>query len=598
MVIDFLKGLPALGSSTNVTDEQEQGSGALACRMNTDSGVAGAGSAAHKNGRRPAAEPTIGFGGESRATLVARADQAKGIALAPQGLENGEKALTRDGKSCVDVKSEKRLDECVATVHVPTKPRMRLFTSESILDCSWPRLIWQTPLRLATRRRVQNNSRLPILNSNMSKRNRWLRDQISAWLDEGLIDVGLAETLRVRYPIGDQDTPWSRIIVSSVGAVVFGLGIILFFAYNWADMHKFVKLALVFGAVLAAHGTAFYLSSSGKAKRGLVESLHVMGTMLFGAGIWLVAQIYHIDEHYPNAFIIWGLGALALAWAMPSVAQALMAVLLVFLWECFEVFDFSSPNYLGPGIVLLGVLPLAWMQRSRVLLFFALVAFILLYAFGVGRVEGDLVLATLFYCACLYLAASGLSSRSAFPESAPVFGVVGYSVYLVLLYILSFREVAGELVGVSPESALEWSYLILPLVCALLGWLALLGTGAWQRADTIRRWEVGLILLAMLIVLIGLFGISRGEVGITTLVFNSVFLGHCVVLIVSGTDRLNWKQVSLGCVLFSALVFARFVDLFDSLLMRSLFFLALGAGLFLIGNFYSKRKKRREVAHA
>lgn len=40
--------------------------------------------------------------------------------------------------------------------------------------------------------------------------------------------------------------------------------------------------------------------------------------MLFGAGIWLVAQIYHIEEHYPNGFLIWGLGAMALAWALPS----------------------------------------------------------------------------------------------------------------------------------------------------------------------------------------------------------------------------------------------------------------------------------------
>jgi len=51
-------------------------------------------------------------------------------------------------------------------------------------------------------------------------------------------------------------------------------------------------------------------------------------------------------------------------------------------------------------------------------------------------------------------------------------------------------------------------------------------------------------------------------------------------------------------VLIAALVFARFVDLFDSLLLRSLFFLALGAGLFLIGNFYSRRKKLQSVSHA
>jgi len=432
----------------------------------------------------------------------------------------------------------------------------------------------------------------------MSKHTRWLQDQIGAWLDEGLVDAGQAEALMARYPADNQDTPWSRIIVSSVGAVVFGLGIILFFAYNWADMHKYVKLALVLGAVLAAHGTALHLSASADAKRGLVESLHVMGTMLFGAGIWLVAQIYHIDEHYPNAFFIWGLGALALAWAMPSIAQGLMAVLLVFLWGTFEVFDFSAPNHSGPWIVLLGVLPLAWMQRSRVLLFFALAAFIALYAFSAGQVDDDVGVGALFYCACLYLAASRLSIRSAFPESAPLFSIVGYSVYLILVYMFSFEQISRDLILLDPEGMLEWSYLIAPLIASLLAWLGLLATGVWQRADAIRRWEVALILLAMLLVLIAQFGMSHGDVGTVTLAFNLVFLGHCVIMIVRGTGRLNWKQVSLGCVLFSALVFARFTDLFDSLLMRSLFFLALGAALFLIGNFYSHRKKLQSASRA
>ncbi len=432
----------------------------------------------------------------------------------------------------------------------------------------------------------------------MSKHNRWLQEQIGAWLDEGLIERVLAETLRARYPVGHQDIPWSRVILSSVGAVVFGLGVILFFAYNWADMHKFAKLALVLAAVPAAHGTGFYLSASPDAKRGLVEGLHVMGTMLFGAGIWLVAQIYHIDEHYPNAFFVWGLGALALAWAMPSIAQGLMAVLLVFLWGCFETFDFFSANHLGPWVVLVGIVPLAWMQRSRILLFFALIAFIALYAFSAARVEGDSVVGALFYCACLYMAAGRLSRRSRFPESSPVLAVVGYSVYLVLVYMFSFEEVTRELANVNLEGVLEWSYFLAPLVGAMLLWLALLATGGWQRADFTRRWEVGLVVAAMALVLISEFGSYRGGVAGVTLLFNLVFLGHCIVFIIRGTGQLSWKLVSLGCVLLSALVFARFLDLFESLLMRSAIFLILGAGLFLIGNFYSRRKKRQSAGYA
>jgi len=31
--------------------------------------------------------------------------------------------------------------------------------------------------------------------------------------------------------------------LSTIGAILFGLGIILFLAYNWRDMYKFSKLA-------------------------------------------------------------------------------------------------------------------------------------------------------------------------------------------------------------------------------------------------------------------------------------------------------------------------------------------------------------------
>jgi hypothetical protein len=48
--------------------------------------------------------------------------------------------------------------------------------------------------------------------------------------------------------------------------------------------------------------------------------------------------------------------------------------------------------------------------------------------------------------------------------------------------------------------------------------------------------------------------------------------------------------------MLAALVVARFLDLFDSLLMRSLVFLVLGAGLFYIGHLYAKQKQEQRHA--
>jgi hypothetical protein len=57
-----------------------------------------------------------------------------------------------------------------------------------------------------------------------------------------------------------QATDWigGRMVSFAAGVVIFGLGVILFFAYNWADMHRFVKLALIGTGLIAAHGPAVW----------------------------------------------------------------------------------------------------------------------------------------------------------------------------------------------------------------------------------------------------------------------------------------------------------------------------------------------------
>jgi len=40
----------------------------------------------------------------------------------------------------------------------------------------------------------------------------------------------------------------------------------------------------------------------------------LLGVILFGSNIMLIAQIYHIDSHFPNGVLMWSLGALLAAW--------------------------------------------------------------------------------------------------------------------------------------------------------------------------------------------------------------------------------------------------------------------------------------------
>jgi uncharacterized membrane protein len=430
----------------------------------------------------------------------------------------------------------------------------------------------------------------------MSKQVRWLQQEVAHWRTEGLVDEALALRILARYP-ATAERNWGRMIFSAIGAVMVGLGVILFFAYNWHAIPKAAKLALVFGALAAAHGAAMVVARRSDAHHGVVEGLHVLGTMLFGAGIWLVAQIYHIDEHYPNAFLVWSLGALALAWVMPSVVQALLALFLVSFWAGVEVFEFHSPMHAAPLLVVMGVLPLAWWRRSPTLLFCGVAVLYLVTAFTAGWIDHRALLPLLFALGAAALVASMAAPGTAFPAAEGPLRNLGLLVVLGCAYLLSFKESAGWLVrlhAVKPGIEIYLGAAGATLIAAI----GLLIRTGLSNINNYRRWQLGLLGAGMAVFLISLFAKGVIDRWLVMVPFNLITLGFAILLILEGSEQLRPKMVGLGCLVFALVVVSRYTDLFSSLLMRAAVFVALGAGLFLVGNFYAKNKKRVQEVQA
>jgi uncharacterized membrane protein len=430
----------------------------------------------------------------------------------------------------------------------------------------------------------------------MSKQVRWLQQEVAHWRTEGLVDEALALRILARYP-ATAERNWGRMIFSAIGAVMVGLGVILFFAYNWHAIPKAAKLALVFGALAAAHGAAMVVARRSDAHHGVVEGLHVLGTMLFGAGIWLVAQIYHIDEHYPNAFLVWSLGALALAWVMPSVVQALLALFLVSFWAGVEVFEFHSPMHAAPLLVVMGVLPLAWWRRSPTLLFCGVAVLYLITAFTAGWIDHRALLPLLFALGAAALVASMAAPGTAFPAAEGPLRNLGLLVVLGCAYLLSFKESAGWLVrlhAVKPGIEIYLGAAGATLIAAI----GLLIRTGLSNINNYRRWQLGLLGAGMAVFLISLFAKGVIDRWLVMVPFNLITLGFAILLILEGSEQLRPKMVGLGCLVFALVVVSRYTDLFSSLLMRAAVFVALGAGLFLVGNFYAKNKKRVQEVQA
>lgn len=427
----------------------------------------------------------------------------------------------------------------------------------------------------------------------MSKHRQWLSQEVAQWRAEGLVDEALAQRILARYPAAPERN-WSRIIFSAIGAVLIGLGVILFFAYNWRDLPKAAKLGLVLGALVLAHGSAMGLARRSAASHGLIEGLHALGTMLFGAGIWLVAQIYHIDEHYPDAFLVWSLAAMVLAWAMPSIVQAMLALFLVTFWAGVELFAFNTPVHGAPLLAVLGVLPLAWWRRSPALLFTALVVLFLVTAFAITGVQPKALVPLLFVMAAAAFVGGTASPGTGFPGASGPLRSVGLSVVILCSYLLSFKDMGGLLRRLDfsmPELALYFGIAL----AALAAGIVVRVRGKPAVADRYANWQLALLAAGLAIVLAGtVVPLAKGGSWPIALLFNGIVLGYAALLILEGSEQLRPKLVGAGCLVFALIAVGRYVDLFTSLLLRAAVFVAIGVVLFLVANFYSRSRRRAQ----
>ncbi len=429
----------------------------------------------------------------------------------------------------------------------------------------------------------------------MIKHVRWLVNEIEQWSTEGIITKDQAEAIKGRYPDAQPAHAWGRIIFFSLGAILFGLGVILLFAYNWQDLHKFVKLCLVFITLLATHGTGFWLCRPPSNNKAVGEGLHALGTILFGAGIWLIAQIYHINEHYPNGILFWSFGALTMAWALSSTPQGIVAAFLLALWGGCEVLGFRQINHIAPLLIIVGILPLAWLQKSRALLATAIAATLFTVAINCGSLGEDLLITVFILLANALGAASILAGQStSFPESRRILSFFGNLVYIIILYTLTFKGVS-KYIDFDLDKTTTILYMSVSGFLAISCW-AMVGIRAARETGANRSFfkheHFGQIITMVLVLVLGFIDPKEGWAWGGALIFNLLFLFHSVMLIIHGCREVSIKQTTLGCILFSFLSIARYVDLFSSLIARSMVFFIVGGVIFASGFLYSKSKKQ------
>jgi uncharacterized membrane protein len=160
-----------------------------------------------------------------------------------------------------------------------------------------------------------------------------LERDLAAWRAAGLISADTEAAIRAEVAARRRGLGLSGVL-GLLGAVLIGFAAMSFVAANWQDMSKLSRIALLLGGLWAAYGAAGVLFR--RNLPGFAHAAVLLGVALFGASIMLVAQMYHIDGHPPDAVLTWAAGALLAGVAVASNPTLGLAMLLVALWSGWE----------------------------------------------------------------------------------------------------------------------------------------------------------------------------------------------------------------------------------------------------------------------
>ncbi len=154
---------------------------------------------------------------------------------------------------------------------------------------------------------------------------------LARWIAAGLLDEGaaarirafeaaLSSTSRVRWPLR---------LALGFGAVAVGAGLLLFVSARWETLSPGARFGLVLTLVGALHVSGAWLTER---FHTMAVTLHALGTVALGAGIYLLGRVFNLEEHWPNGLLLWSTGA-SLAWAfLRSWPQLLLTAVLAPAW--------------------------------------------------------------------------------------------------------------------------------------------------------------------------------------------------------------------------------------------------------------------------
>jgi uncharacterized membrane protein len=189
-----------------------------------------------------------------------------------------------------------------------------------------------------------------------------LEADLARWEADGVIAPAVVAAIRSALPPLAPEINIS-VVVAIVGGLLIAAAFLAFVAAHWTEFPRLLRVAILVAGIVAANGLGAWFARAGRS--ALADLCASVGAIIFGAGIALVGQMYHLGEDFAGGMLLWAGGALAAAALTNSRGALAVALAAASVWSATRVFDTHDVPHL-PFVALWLIaagLALAWNSR-------------------------------------------------------------------------------------------------------------------------------------------------------------------------------------------------------------------------------------------
>lgn len=432
---------------------------------------------------------------------------------------------------------------------------------------------------------------------------RQLSRLLQFWTGQGLITEDQADRISEMHQLEEAQKHWRQLLLNSVygvGIVLVLVGVVSFVAFHWDIMGRWAKVGLLVAAMLICHIGGYYLWKVNPKFPRLGHALVTLGTLLLGANIGLMAQIFHISGRPYMLFAMWSVGAAAMAFATGSVPNAAVAAVTSFIAFADQPFNADQVRlWYYPYIVAAVLGGFAFLHRSAIVFTLTMLALLFSqFVFISSDLIGPwfLVVSGLSLCSLFFSLGHILSASENCKQLAAPGVFIGIAGFIVISFMTSHFDFAKEII-IDFSNYGKWAWIYSIPGFAALGATIILSPHSFNSIAGDRPMALLSIAMKLFLLLLALGPVLTNQY-IVAGIGNTACLVLAAGLIYIAQNRENRGIFWAGMAVIALVILMRTLEYQTNLLVKSAGFTAAGAALIAGGWIFEYAMRKRSMQNA